>query len=95
MHVPSDSDHRRRRSPLDMDKKVYEVFKSDDVTDEMLDEAAKLFSENYGVWGEHAAERMGKFAKAGRHSLLHIARAYKLSIAIRSSRSAKQGEASK
>jgi len=49
-----------------MDKKVYEGFKSDEVTDEMLDEAAKLFSENYGVWGEHAAERMGKFAKAGR-----------------------------
>jgi len=57
---------RRRRTPLNMDKKVYEGFKSDEVTDEMLDEAAKLFSENYGVWGEHAAERTGKFAKAGR-----------------------------
>ena len=49
-----------------MDKKVYEGFKSDEVTDEMLDEAAKLFSENYGVWGELAAERIGKFAKVGR-----------------------------
>ncbi|KAI1754175.1 hypothetical protein F4782DRAFT_45539 [Xylaria castorea] len=49
-----------------MHKKVYERFKIDEVTDEMLDEAAKLFSENYGVWSEHAAERMGKFAKAGR-----------------------------
>ncbi|KAI9674070.1 MAG: hypothetical protein M1822_009565 [Bathelium mastoideum] len=49
-----------------MDMKVYEGFRSDEVTDEMLDEAAKLFSENYGVWGEHAAERTGKFAKAGR-----------------------------
>ncbi|TLD19497.1 hypothetical protein E2P81_ATG07114 [Venturia nashicola] len=57
---------RRRRIPLNMDKKLYEGFKSDEVTDEMLDEAAKLFSENYGVWGEHAAERTGKFAKAGR-----------------------------
>lgn len=35
----------------------------------MLDEAAKLFSENYGVWGEHAEERIGKFAKAGRYSV--------------------------
>lgn len=55
-----------------MDKKVYEGFKSDEVTDEMLDEAVKLFSENYGVWGEHAAERMGKFAKAGRYSVPQV-----------------------
>lgn len=63
---------RRRRSPLNMDKKVYEGFKSDEVTDEMLNEAAKLFSENYGVWGEHAAERMGKFAKAGRYTMPQV-----------------------
>lgn len=44
-------------------------MRSDQVTDEMLDEAAKLFSENYGVWGEHAEERIGKFAKAGRYSV--------------------------
>ncbi|KAF2762735.1 hypothetical protein EJ05DRAFT_459522 [Pseudovirgaria hyperparasitica] len=49
-----------------MHKTVFESFKSDQVTEEMLDEAAKLFSENYGVWSEHAAEGMGKFAKAGR-----------------------------
>jgi hypothetical protein len=55
-----------------MDKKVYEGFKSDEVTDEMLNEAAKLFSENYGVWGEHAAERMGKFAKAGRYTMPQV-----------------------
>lgn len=69
--VPTPST-RRRRSHLEMDKKVYEGFKSDDVTDEMLDEAAKLFSENYGVWGEHAAERMGKFAKAGELSVSQV-----------------------
>ena len=63
---------RRRRSPLNMDKKVYEGFKSDEVTDEMLDEAAKLFSENYGVWGELAAERMGTFVKAGRYSVSQV-----------------------
>lgn len=62
----------RRKSPLNMDTKVYEGFKSDEVTDEMLDEAAKLFSENYGVWGEHAAERMGPFAKAGRPSMPQV-----------------------
>jgi hypothetical protein len=28
----------------------------------MLEEAAVLFSENYGIWSEHAT---GKFAKAG------------------------------
>lgn len=54
-----------------MDKKVYEGFMSDKVTDEMLDEAAKLFSENYGVWGEHAAERTRKFAK-GRYSVPQV-----------------------
>ncbi|KAF2841088.1 hypothetical protein M501DRAFT_1002195 [Patellaria atrata CBS 101060] len=56
---------RRGRSTLNMEKKVYETFNSDEVTDEMLEEASKLFSENYGVWGEHAAQLMGKFAKAG------------------------------
>jgi hypothetical protein len=49
-----------------MEKKVYEGFNSDQVTDEMLEEAAKLFSDNYGVWGAQAAENMGPFAKAGR-----------------------------
>ncbi len=48
-----------------MDKKIYERFNGDQVTDEMLEEASKLFSENYGVWSEHAAEHMGAFARAG------------------------------
>ncbi|KAF9729848.1 hypothetical protein PMIN01_11781 [Paraphaeosphaeria minitans] len=48
-----------------MDTKVYEGFKSDEVTDEMLSEAATLFSENYGIWGQQAAKRMGQFARAG------------------------------
>lgn len=46
-----------------MKKKVYEGFSSDEVTDEMLEEASKLFSEKYGVWSEHAAQLMRKFAK--------------------------------
>jgi len=48
-----------------MKKTFYEVFKADEVTDGMLAEASKLFSENYGVWGEQASLKMGKFAKAG------------------------------
>jgi len=31
-----------------------ETFSGLDVTDEMLDQAAELFSEHYGVWSEHA-----------------------------------------
>ncbi len=38
---------------------TYETFTRDQVTDAMLDDAAKLFSENYGVWGEHSG-RLGK-----------------------------------
>lgn len=48
-----------------MQKKVFESFDGAHVTDDVLQEASKLFSENYGVWNEHAAKLMGKFAKAG------------------------------
>ncbi|WEW59404.1 hypothetical protein PRK78_004876 [Emydomyces testavorans] len=37
-----------------MAKQVYEIFTGDEVTDAMLDEAAKLFGENYGIWGEQS-----------------------------------------
>lgn len=33
---------------------LYEIFPGDQVTDAMLDDAAKLFSENYGIWGEQS-----------------------------------------
>lgn len=50
-----------------MEKTVYEAFHTDEgITDELLQEAAKLFSENYGVWDKQAPEKVGKFAKAGR-----------------------------
>jgi hypothetical protein len=55
-----------------MEKKLYEGFNGDEVTDEMLEEASKLFSENYGVWSEHAAQSMGKFAKAGKSTSTQI-----------------------
>jgi GNAT superfamily N-acetyltransferase len=51
-----------------MHVKTYERFTDHEVTDEMLDEAAQLFSQNYGVWSKYAEEAMGKFAKAGRCS---------------------------
>ncbi len=56
---------------LKMETRLFEGFKDDEVTDEMLEDATKLFSENYGVWSEHAAQHMGKFAKAGIMSALY------------------------
>ncbi|KAG9240413.1 hypothetical protein BJ878DRAFT_430347 [Calycina marina] len=48
-----------------MEKQVFEKYDGGQVTDSMLQEAAVLFSENYGVWGEHPAQMTGNFAKAG------------------------------
>lgn len=42
------------QSSFKMSKQLYESFRSDQVTDSMLERAAKLFSENYGTWGEHS-----------------------------------------
>ena len=44
---------------------VYERFDASQFTNDMLQEGARLFSSNYGVWNEHAARVMGKFAKPG------------------------------
>ena len=49
-----------------MSVKLYETMNGQDVTDKILDEAAQLFSENYGVWSEEAAQTLGNFAKAGK-----------------------------
>jgi hypothetical protein len=50
-----------------MVRQVYEVFDGNQVTDDMLAEAALLFNDNYGIWGERAAET-GPFAKPGKFS---------------------------
>ncbi|KAM0797692.1 hypothetical protein BDR22DRAFT_882065 [Usnea florida] len=50
-----------------MDKMLFERFDGSKVTESMLQEASQLFSEHYGVWGEQAAQALGKFAKAGSH----------------------------
>ncbi|QSS60251.1 hypothetical protein I7I51_05048, partial [Histoplasma capsulatum] len=40
----------RKHSNVKMEKQLYETFSGDLVTDAILSEAAKLFSENYGTW---------------------------------------------
>jgi hypothetical protein len=54
-----------RNSQLKMATKLYEIFESNQITDEMLERAADLFNANYGTWGQLAETRMGPFAKAG------------------------------
>ncbi|KAE9378623.1 hypothetical protein N431DRAFT_396406 [Stipitochalara longipes BDJ] len=38
---------------------ILEKFAGSDITDEMISQAASLFSSHYGVWGSVAAEKMG------------------------------------
>ena len=38
---------------------TYESFDADQISDEMLAQAAKFFSSHYGVWGNEAAGKMG------------------------------------
>lgn len=52
---------RPRRSRLIMEKQLFEKYNEGDVTETILEEAATLFSDNYGVWGEKA----GPVAEAG------------------------------
>ena len=49
-----------------MEKQLFEKCDGSQVTDSMLQEASELFSKHYGVWGEHAAQVVGDFAKAGK-----------------------------
>ncbi|KAL8869425.1 MAG: hypothetical protein Q9174_004279, partial [Haloplaca sp. 1 TL-2023] len=48
-----------------MNTTMYESFDASTITDDMLQEAATLFSSNYGVWGPEASKYI-PFAKAGR-----------------------------
>ncbi len=52
-----------------MERQVFEKCDGSQVTDSMLQEASQLFSEHYGVWREHAAQALGRFAKAGKLAL--------------------------
>ncbi|KAL2046626.1 hypothetical protein ABVK25_011665 [Lepraria finkii] len=57
-----------------MEKQVFEKYDGSRVTEGMLQEASQFFGDHYGVWGEHAAQAVGKFAKAGSHVRLSKAR---------------------
>jgi hypothetical protein len=48
-----------------MEEQVYKRYNAEQVTEIMLQEAAVLFSENYGTWGDQANDR---FAKPGKLS---------------------------
>jgi hypothetical protein len=52
-----------------MEELVYKKYDAGHVTETMLEEAAVLFSENYGVWGEQATS---KFAKPGKLPQAHF-----------------------
>lgn len=51
---------RRRKSSKDTMAKLVSAFKGEEVTAAMLKDAAKLFSENYGIWGEGGFGKPGK-----------------------------------
>ena len=52
-----------------MEKQVFEKYDGSLVTESMLQEASQLFCDHYGVWGEHATQVIGEFAKAGKLAL--------------------------
>lgn len=35
-----------------MAKQLFEIFDGCELTDDVLEEAAQLFDDNYGIWGE-------------------------------------------
>lgn len=48
-----------------METKLFQRYERDHITDDILQEAAQLFSNNYGVWGKEATKFLGPFAKQG------------------------------
>jgi hypothetical protein len=45
---------------------TFHTYERENIPDHVLHDAAKLFSDNYGVWGPVAEQKMGSFAKHGR-----------------------------
>ena len=69
-HILYIEPRRRTQSRrLNMEKQLFEKYNRSQVTESMLQEASQLFSNHYGVWGEHAAQVVGEFAKAGKLAL--------------------------
>jgi hypothetical protein len=71
-----ESSRRLRRSRLKMEKQLFEKYDGRQVTEDMLEEVLQLFSENYGIWGEQAAQAVGKFAEAGKSPQTSLAFVY-------------------
>lgn len=46
--------------------RVFEKYDMEHITNDILQEAAQLFSNNYGIWGKQAARFIGPFAKQGK-----------------------------
>jgi hypothetical protein len=53
---------------------TFHKYEREDLTNNMLQDAARLFSENYGIWGPVAEQNMGSFAKQGRRIRMTPAR---------------------
>lgn len=53
-----------------MAKRIFEKFDGRELTDDMLGEAAQLFNENYGTWGEDPTNPTVKPGKSGRPVLI-------------------------
>ncbi|KIY03047.1 uncharacterized protein Z520_01513 [Fonsecaea multimorphosa CBS 102226] len=51
-----------------------EIVAAHEITEDMIKEAAALFSSSYGIWGPHAEEKMGPFAKHGRRVRMSVDR---------------------
>lgn len=56
-----------------MEQTLYTKYHAGQVTESMLEEAAVLFSQNYGVWGEQPT---AKFPKPGKLTQSHLAFGY-------------------
>lgn len=50
------------RDTVTMAQQLYETFPKEDVSDQMITDAAKLFSEHYGTWGKRS-HRPGEFPR--------------------------------
>ncbi|KAK2036412.1 hypothetical protein LZ31DRAFT_536413 [Colletotrichum somersetense] len=56
---------KRRKASAETMAKLVSNFKGEQVTEAMLKDAAKLFSENYGVWGNRGPGKPGSRVKMG------------------------------
>lgn len=56
-HIENSLGEKTHKSP-NMAKQVFERFDGHELTDKMLEDAATLFNENYGIWGEDPANPM-------------------------------------